>query len=79
MRVKKQFLNKKDMAAYGFREEILYPESNLREYCREERFCKIFTQRVDGTLAISIPTERTDCVNIPNILFQMIIDGIVEL
>lgn len=67
------------MAAYGFKEEILYPDSDFREYCRKERFCNIFTHRADGSLAVSIPTERTDCANIPNILFQMIIDGVVEL
>ena len=78
MRIKKEFLNEKSLKPYGFRKEVLYGDERYVEYWKECAYCEIFTQRLSGEIAIIIKGDA-DCVNIDNIVYRLIADGLVEV
>ena len=79
MRIKQEFLNEEALAPYGFVKEILYEGYDLCEYHYDGGRCTVFTQRITGELAFALPTEVTDCANIPDVVYRLIKDGLVEL
>jgi len=79
MRIKEEFLNETALVPYGFVKETLYEGYDLCEYKCRGKYCSVFTQRITGELAVVLPTEVTDCANIPDVVYRLIKDGLVEL
>jgi len=77
MKIKKEFLNENTLAPYGFVKSDIYGDGKYVEYIKKCPYCKIFTQRCTGELAISI--KDCDCANIDDTVYQLIADGLVEV
>ena len=78
MRIKKEFLNEKSLKPYGFRKEVLYGDEKYVEYVHEDYICDILIQRCSGEIALVIH-DYYDCANINNVVYHLIVDGLVEL
>lgn len=79
MRIKKQFLNEESLKPYGFTKKILYNDEKYVEYWNERPYCDIFIQRCTGEVAIAIDTDCCDCADIDDVVYHLIVDGLVEL
>lgn len=79
MRIKKKFLNEDALKPYGFTKKVLYNDERYVEYWKECPDCEIFIQRCTGEIAIAIDTECTDCADIDDVVYHLIIDGLVEI
>lgn len=80
MRIKKQFLNEESLAPYGFKKEYLYgKDERWVEYWNKRPYCDIFIQRCTGEVAIAIDTECCDYTNIDDVVYRLIVDGLVEV
>ena len=78
MRIKKQFLNEESLKPYGFKKEYLYgKDERYVEYWKECAYCDIFIQRCTGEIAICI--DDCDSTNIDDIVYHLIMDGLVEI
>ena len=78
MRIKKQFLNEKSLKPYGFKKKVLYGDERYVEYHKQCDFCEIFIQRCTGEVAICIDGD-CDCTDIDDIVYHLIMDGMVEI
>lgn len=78
MKIKKQFLNEESLKPYGFRKEVLYGDERYVEYWKECPYCDIFIQRCSGEIAICIGTD-CDSTDIDDIVYHLIVDGLVEV
>lgn len=77
MRIKKQFLNEESLKPYGFEKKVLYGDERYVEYNKECAFCEIFIQRCTGEVAICI--SGCDSTDIDDIVYHLIMDGLVEI
>ena len=82
MRIKKQFLNEEALKHYGFRKETIDAKRGICEYEREDEYATTLIQRCDGYIAIVMPEDEEgcycDCTNIPDVVYHLIKDGLVE-
>ena len=79
MRIKKEFLNEESLKPYGFRKEYLYgKDERWVEYWKECPYCDIFIQRCTGEVAICINGD-CDCTNIDDIVYHLLVDGVVDI
>ena len=79
MRIKKQFLNEESLKSYGFIKKVLYGDERYCEYWNHEDSSDVFIQRVNGDIAMAIDTDICDCDNIPDVIYHLIKDGLVEI
>ena len=80
MRIKKQFLNEETLKQYGFRKEYCYgKDERYVEYWKECSYCDIFIQRCSGEIAMAIDTDECDCADVDNVVYRLIVDGLVEI
>lgn len=79
MKIKKEFLNKKSLKPYGFKQEVIDAERGIYEYTREDEYAYTLIQRCSGDISIVIPSSYDcDCANIPDVVYHLIEDGLVE-
>lgn len=80
MRIKKKFLNEESLKPYGFKKEYLYgKDERYVEYWKKCPYCDIYIQRCTGEVAICIDTECCDSTNIDDVVYHLIINGLVEI
>ncbi len=81
MRIKKEFLNNKTLQPYGFKKHILYDDPRYVEYTYKSTYCTVLIQRIDGDVSIVFNCNSTgsDTFNVPNIIYKLITDGLVEV
>ena len=79
MRIKKRFLNEESLAPYGFEKEVISEQYNIVEYIKEDPFCEILIQRCSGEIAVVLDTSQCDCADLNDVVYHLIIDGLVEL
>lgn len=82
MRIKKEFLNIETLKPYGFKKHVVSDDCpELVEYKYKSTFCTILIQRVHGDISIVFNCNFTnsDTVNIPNVVYELITDGLVEV
>ena len=77
MRIKKCFLNEESLKPYGFIKKVLYNDERYVEYHNQRPYCDIFIQRCTGNIAIVI--KDSDCANIDDVVYHLIMDGLVEI
>ena len=83
MKIKKEFLNKKSLKPYGFKQEIIDAKRGIYEYTREDEYATTLIQRCDGVITIVMPNDEEGCgyydsTNIPDVVYHLIKDGLVE-
>lgn len=83
MKIKKQFLNDNALKLYGFKKETIDEARNICEYTREDEYATTLIQRCNGDIAIVMPEDEDgysccDCTNIPDVVYHLIKDGLVE-
>lgn len=79
MRIKKCYLNEESLKPYGFEKEVLYGNEEIVEYYNKCPYCEIFIQRRTGEIAMAIDTTCCDCANIDDVVYRLIVDGLVEI
>lgn len=79
MRIKKQFLNEKSLAPYGFKKEVISGQFDIVEHIKEDEDCEILIQRCTGEVAVVLDTSQCDCADLNDVVYHLIKDGLVEL
>lgn len=83
MKIKKEFLNKKSLKPYGFKQEVIDAKRGIYEYTRGDEYATTLIQRCDGDITIVMPDDEEGCgyydsTNIPDVVYHLIKDGLVE-
>lgn len=76
MKIKKEFLNEKTLKPYGFKKKVLYNNDKYVEYWHFNG--NIFIQRCTGEIAMCI-TGGFDSTDIDDVVYHLIVNGLVEL
>lgn len=79
MRIKKKFLNEHSLKPYGFTADVISEQFGLVEYIKEDPFCEILVQRGSGEIAVVLDTSSCDCADLNDVVYHLIMDGLVEI
>lgn len=79
MRIKKQYLHEQALAPYGFKKEVISEQYGIVEYVKEDPYCEILIQRCSGEIAVVLDTSSCDCTDLNDVVYHLIVDGLVEL
>lgn len=73
MKIKKQFLNEKTLKRYGFEKDEL--KGKFLWYRCHTPYCDIDIDKDNGTISLCCDDEA----NIDNVVYHLIVDGLVEI
>lgn len=79
MKIKAQYLNEESLKPYGFKKHVISKGLNIVEYFLEDEYCEILIQRCSGEVAVVIDISSCDCADLNDVVYHLIVDGLVEL
>ena len=79
MKVKEEFCNIETLGKYGFNEWLVYPEQNLAKFSTEWKWgAKVEIQTITHSIYLVCDNDFEE-YPIPDVIYKMIADGIVEI
>ena len=79
MKIKTQYLNEESLKPYGFKKHVISEHLNIVEYFLEDEYCEILIQRCSGEVAVVLDTSSCDSTDLNDVVYHLIVDGLVEL